>query len=212
MKKRNCLVIFSKVPIVGNVKKRLASTVGVEKSLKIYTYLVESLICHVEKGSWDLVVAFYPSCEVERMKRWLACRRLIPQHGSDLGERMKNSFEELFNEGYEKVVLVGSDIPELNSTHVQEAFSSLERADAVIGPALDGGYYLIAFRRDSFVPEAFSGIKWSTSTVFEDTVYRLRPGILSFLEPLRDIDTSEDLEAFSAGWSDGIPDFKGGAG
>jgi rSAM/selenodomain-associated transferase 1 len=119
----------------------------------------------------------------------------MPQQGVDLGERMKNGFTEAFDSGFKRVLLIGSDIPGLPLEFIEEAFASLKEKDAVIGPSLDGGYYLIGFRDEKFSPQVFKGILWSTERVFEETMKILeREGLtIHTLKPLRDIDTIDDL-------------------
>jgi rSAM/selenodomain-associated transferase 1 len=119
----------------------------------------------------------------------------MPQAGEDLGERMKNGFVEALSMNFKRVVLIGSDIPDLPLEFIEEAFTSLQEKDAVIGPALDGGYYLIGFKKETFSPRVFEGIHWSTESVFEKTLKVLQQEGLTVhtLQPLRDIDTVEDL-------------------
>ncbi len=113
-----------------------------------------------------------------------------------LGERMKNGFLEAFNMGAKRVVLIGSDIPDLSLELTEEAFTSLEENDVVLGPSYDGGYYLIGFTHHTFSPHVFEGIPWSTETVFEKTLRILNQAgqRIHILKHLRDIDTVEDLK------------------
>ncbi len=109
---------------------------------------------------------------------------------------MRNGFIDGFAMGYRRVVLIGSDIPDLPLKFIAEAFSALEEKDAVIGPAYDGGYYLIGFKKPTFVPEVFERVAWGTQTVFEATMKVLK-GLsqrVQILKPLRDIDTVDDLK------------------
>jgi rSAM/selenodomain-associated transferase 1 len=119
----------------------------------------------------------------------------FPQAGADLGERMKNAFQHCFADGFDDVIIIGSDIPDLPPEIFAEAFAALENRGAVIGPAADGGYYLIGFRKETFAPEAFEGIVWSTQAVFAETVARLeRVGVgVHLLPSWRDVDTVDDL-------------------
>ncbi|MRR07926.1 MAG: glycosyltransferase, partial [Deltaproteobacteria bacterium] len=135
----------------------------------------------------------------EMVARWLGPDRMIcPQQGSDLGERMKNAFRDVISRGSTRAVLIGSDIPDLPQSFIDEAFTSLEDHDAVLGPSLDGGYYLIGFRSDSFLPEVFDGVQWSTPAVFQQTLGILQKSKYSVhtLRERRDIDTFDDLAAF----------------
>ena len=125
--------------------------------------------------------------------------RYLPQRGRDLGERMKNGFLDTFTRGFEKVVLIGSDIPDLPLSFVEEAFTSLSEMDAVIGPSFDGGYYLIGFTKGAFLPRVFEGIAWGTEKVFKSTIQILtdEKRKLYVLPRWRDIDTIEDLKDLS---------------
>jgi rSAM/selenodomain-associated transferase 1 len=115
--------------------------------------------------------------------------------GENLGERMKNGFLEAFSMNFKRVVLIGSDIPDLPLEFIEEAFTSLLEKDAVIGPSTDGGYYLIGFKDKSFSPRVFEGIPWSTKRVFEETmnVSKQEELLVHTLQPLTEIDTIEDL-------------------
>jgi rSAM/selenodomain-associated transferase 1 len=119
----------------------------------------------------------------------------MPQRGEDLGERMKNGFVEAFAMNFKRVVLIGSDIPGLPLEFIEEAFAFIREKDSVIGPSLDGGYYLIGFNDKKFSPGVFEGIPWSTGRVFEGTMKILeREGLtVHTLKPLRDIDEIDDL-------------------
>jgi rSAM/selenodomain-associated transferase 1 len=129
---------------------------------------------------------------------WLGERHCYrPQTGKNLGERLKNAFDNAFEEGFSKVVAIGSDSPDLPVHYLKESFEVLQAHDAVIGPANDGGYYLIGFSKEGFIPEAFDNISWSTDSVFEQTVSILkRHGRNVYLLPLwHDVDTIADLKS-----------------
>jgi len=119
------------------------------------------------------------------------------QEGRDLGARMANAFTAAFREGRERVLLIGSDIPQLYTDLIDEFFHRLEEYPLVIGPAADGGYYLIGFRRDSFQPAVLEGIDWSTNRVYSQTLRRAEAAGLSVFtgKTLRDIDTLSDLDS-----------------
>jgi rSAM/selenodomain-associated transferase 1 len=125
------------------------------------------------------------------------CYSYWPQRGHDLGERMKNSFIDAWHEGYTYTVTIGSDIPDLPRSFIEDAFIKLQTHDAVIGPAIDGGYYLIGFRRDTFFPGVFEGITWGTETVYEKTLNKLAMSGLSvgLLPEWYDVDTPDDLRS-----------------
>jgi glycosyltransferase A (GT-A) superfamily protein (DUF2064 family) len=108
---------------------------------------------------------------------------------------MANAFRDAFSEGFEQVVLIGSDIPDLPSRIIHEAFSALDREGAALGPAVDGGYYLIGFRRSAFVPEVFKNIPWSTEKVLTETLaaFGKKKALVRLLDEWQDIDIAEDL-------------------
>jgi glycosyltransferase A (GT-A) superfamily protein (DUF2064 family) len=119
---------------------------------------------------------------------------------------MINGFREAYTMGFKRVALIGSDIPDLRLEFIEEAFTSLKEKDAVIGPSLDGGYYLIGFKDKTSSSQVFKGIPWSTERVFEQTTKILeREGLtVHFLKPLRDIDKVEDLGNFLRGSSNSL--------
>lgn len=116
------------------------------------------------------------------------------QFGSDLGERMKNAFATVFNEGYDQAAIIGTDCAEVTADHLRQAFSRLKQFDTVIGPALDGGYYLLGM--NSLIPELFSDISWSSDQVLQETILKLKllNRSVTLLESLSDVDQIEDWE------------------
>ena len=195
-----CLLFFIKNPEIGKVKTRLASAVGHEMAVKLYKRFLLEMLSTLNRGTFLFYLCFYPADALEELRNWLGEEYLyIPQRGEDLGERMKNGFTEALAMNFKRVVLIGSDIPGLPLAFIEEAFRSLEEKDAVIGPSLDGGYYLIGFKDKKFSPQAFKGIPWSTERVFEETMKILkREGLMVHtLQPRRDIDTIEDLKNLS---------------
>jgi len=197
-----CLLFFIKNPEKGRVKTRLASAIGDEMAVKLYRRFLFEMLFTLNKGTFLFYLCFYPGDSLTDLKHWLGDHYLYtPQYGENLGERMKNGFTEAFALGFKRVVLIGSDIPALPLEFIEEAFTSLKEKDAVIGPSLDGGYYLIGFKDKTFSSQTFKGIPWSTERVFEQTTKILkREGLtVHVLKPLRDIDTIEDLRNFSKG-------------
>jgi rSAM/selenodomain-associated transferase 1 len=192
-----CLLFFIKTPEKGRVKSRLASVIGDEPAAKLYRGFVMNMLSTLKRGNFPFYICFYPKNALKGLKEWLGGQyHYIPQKGKDLGKRMRNGLTDAFAMGFKRVVLVGSDIPDLPLEFIEEAFASLEEKDAVIGPACDGGYYLIGFRNKTFSSRVFEGIAWGTETVFEDTMKVLK-GLrqtVHTLKPLRDMDTIEDLK------------------
>ena len=191
-----CLLFFIKNPEKGRVKTRLASAVGDEMAVKLYGRFLLEMLFTLNGGTFLFYLCYYPENALNDLKDWLGDHYLyMPQMGENLGERMKNGFLEAFSMNFKRVVLVGSDIPDLPLDFIEEAFNSLQEQDGVIGPSLDGGYYLIGFKNKSFSPRAFDKIRWGTGSVFEETMNVLNQEGLTVhtLQPLRDIDTVEDL-------------------
>jgi uncharacterized protein len=195
---RHCLIVFVKSPEAKGVKSRLAKAIGEQQARRLYRCFVLDLLDTLEKGNYDLNIFFYPPEDERAVKEWLRDGRSYePQNGEDLGERMQRAFEKCFSGGFEAVVLIGSDFPDLPAEMIDDAFLSLKSSDAVMGPALDGGYYLIGFKAETFLPEAFSGPSWGTDGVFKSTCAILghHGRSVSVLPAWRDIDTQEDLAA-----------------
>lgn len=191
------LLLFVKYPDRGKVKSRLSKIFGEERVLRLYEGFVFDLLETLMKGGCRPTICFHPPSAREKISLWLGEGYVYkPQNGRDLGEKMKKAFVSAFSDEYEKVVLIGSDIPDLTQEIMDEAFAS--DGDAVIGPSMDGGYYLIGFRREAFLPSVFDGIAWSTASVFERTmeIFRKHSYKVHILPQLRDIDTPEDLRAF----------------
>ena len=191
-----CLLFFIKNPEKGKVKTRLASAVGDKAAVKLYKRFLLEMLFTLNGGTFIFYLCFSPESPLSSLKDWLGDHYLfMPQAGEDLGERMKNGFAEAFSMNFKRVVLIGSDIPDLPLEFIEEAFTSLQAKDAVIGPSLDGGYYLIGFKKETFSPRVFERIRWSTESVFEKTLEVLQQQRLTVhtLQPLRDIDTVGDL-------------------
>lgn len=194
---KNVLLIFIKNPILGQVKTRLASSVGNEEAMRIYMELLQ----HTQAVSLKLdairVVCY--SHFIDSTDAWLA-NDFAPylQEGDHLGARMSNAFETAFSEGAEKVVVIGSDCPQISTEILKNAFAALSNHEMVIGPSMDGGYYLLGMSR--YFPQLFNHINWSTSSVFEETnrqaiQQNIQPAILPTLS---DVDYIEDWKKY--GW------------
>ncbi len=199
MKRSECFIIFLKAPIPGQVKTRLAKSIGDEHALALYKNFVKDVIGAVRSVGRHLKLFYYPPHAGEILTAWLGKDyKLTPQQGSSLGERMSNAFMHVFDQGYYQAALIGTDIPDLPRHIPNEAFSRLETSDAVIGPALDGGYYLIGFKAKTFCPAVFEGIPWGSATVFEKTIrcFNKNKIELHHLPMMQDIDDGKDLEAF----------------
>ncbi|MDY6823715.1 MAG: TIGR04282 family arsenosugar biosynthesis glycosyltransferase [Thermodesulfobacteriota bacterium] len=195
------IILFVKAPVSGQVKTRLAATLGDDTALDLYQCFVTDMLAMVESLSHPLRIYYHPPDAGPAVQRWLGDRyALFPQQGQTLGDKMQHAFSQTFDDGIEKAVLMGSDFPDLPATIVTEAMAALDTAPAVIGPATDGGYYLIGFTAAGFSPGVFSDIPWSTDAVLASTCKRFQAsGIRPYiLPPWLDIDTENDLKQFIA--------------
>jgi uncharacterized protein len=196
MDKNDCLIIFMKWPEKGKVKSRLAAGLDENVVLDLYKCFVEDLLQTLKRAGFRPIIAFYPSEAGDKITEWLGVEYIyMPQTGPDLGTRMKNAFTRAFAQGCSRVVLIGSDVPDLPVEIIKDAFTSLKDYDAAIGPARDGGYYLIGFSNDGFLPRIFDDIPWSTAVVFTRTIEILREEGCEVrqLPFWRDIDRPEDV-------------------
>lgn len=187
----NLIIVFTRNPELGKVKTRLAKTVGDLSALNIYKFLLE----HTEKTlrTVNADKAVYYSVKIREEDIWdNIIYNKFKQEGEDLGLRMLNAFKNGFDSSYNKIVIVGSDLFDLKSKHIEEAFDRLDTHDVVIGPALDGGYYLLGM--NALYPKLFKNKSWGTETVRKDTLNDLKNETVFLLEELNDIDTFDDLK------------------
>jgi len=186
------LIVFSRNPEKGKVKTRLASATDDDFALGVYEKLREITKRAVREYGGDIAV-YYADHLPERDLFSASATSVFVQKGEDLGIRMLNAFRQAFSDGYKRVALIGTDCPDLSAAILGDAFSLLEMNEAVIGPAEDGGYYLIGLR--SLIPELFTGKAWSTPFVCDEAIKTLERHGMGFalLPELRDIDTLDDL-------------------
>ncbi len=195
------LGIFAKYWEPGRVKTRLAASIGPEQAAELHRVMLTTLLTRLAAPGRRNVLAFSPAERAAEFATLLsqlpslpATWELEPQVAGDLGARMAAWFTTALAAGRRKIILVGSDCPLLDRSRIAHAFELLEHAPVVLGPAHDGGYYLIGIR-DS-LPPIFEGIRWSTPTVFEETCARLKAsGVCAAELPEDDdCDTLADLE------------------
>jgi rSAM/selenodomain-associated transferase 1 len=187
----NHLIVFVKNPVLGKVKTRLAAGIGNEYALQIYLKLLD--ITRIASRATDCTRHVFYSDEIET-DAWDDDEfNKHVQEGDELGQRMKNAFEKVFALGARKAVIIGSDCPLISSAILTEAFNSMNQTDTVIGPAKDGGYYLLGMKE--LHPFLFENKEWSTDSVFEYTLIDLMENRLTYhrLEKLSDLDTIYDL-------------------
>lgn len=183
------LIVFVKNVILGKVKTRLAKTIGDVGAFNIYYHLYS--ITEKESGKVNTDRHIYFS-DVIIPSGWEGGEKFV-QEGEDLGERMKNAFQYGFDQGYDRIVLIGSDLPNITKEVIDSGFKALDESDVTFGPAQDGGYYLIGMSKMN--SNVFNNKPWSQSSLLEVTLHELseQKTSVSLLEPQNDIDTFEDL-------------------
>ncbi len=189
-------MIFIKYPEPGRVKTRLAAHLGPEAACDLYQCFIEDIVNATDTLPAEKQICCHPPETMEKTARWLGGRRCVaPQTGKNLMERMQRAFEAAFARGTDQAALIGSDLPDLPGRLIIRAFDALSDADAVIGPAMDGGYYLIGFRRNGFTPAIFKDMTWSAPDVFGKTMAAFaRAGrAVSALPAWNDLDEVADL-------------------
>jgi rSAM/selenodomain-associated transferase 1 len=192
------LIVFVKAPRPGFVKTRLATTVGPETAAEAYTALVETLIARLD-GLSAIELKFSPLGAEAEIEPWLRPQwTASPQAEGDLAERLIGAFKDAFDAGHRRVVIIGSDCPYITPDDLRDAFQQLTNHDVVLGPASDGGYWLIGLRQPQ--PTLFKDIAWSTATVFQETLAAAAAADLRVtrLRELSDVDTLADLLHFNS--------------
>jgi len=195
---KRAVIIFARYPAPGKVKTRLAKTLGDKFATAFYKTCADHTFSEVNKSCEQIGANVHLFCseesEIRMVEKWIGYDFNFDfQKGNDLGLKMANAFTHVFNSGYKKVIIIGTDAPDINSGLIEDAFARLENFDAVIGPSDDGGYYLLGLASNN--PDLFEHIEWSTDVVFEKTLDKLKGKGMSYylLKELTDIDTEEDL-------------------
>lgn len=192
---KSALIIFTRNPELGKCKTRLAKTIGKESALEIYKHLLKHTAETAKNVSVDRYVFYSEAIQKEDIWNSDFFKKKL-QEGSDLGERMENAFSELFQLGYEKVLIIGSDLLDLNVQIISEGFQKLNKNNFVLGPAEDGGYYLFGMKK--LHPKVFKNKAWGTESVCKDTLDDLQNEDVHLLEILNDIDTFEDIQGIES--------------
>ncbi len=208
IKTKEKIIVFGRYPEPGNTKTRLISALGKVGAAEVHRQLMEQTVATSRdfalKWPADVEVCFAGGSK-ERMRQWLGPgMEFSPQAPGDVGNRMSMSFKNAFNRGYGRVVLVGTDIPEMTKRHLQDAFDALKEKDVVLGPSEDGGYWLIGLRQPV---NMFCNIKWGSHDVLQKTLDLAKARSLSvyLLEKLSDVDTGGDLKKWKGGQYVGSP-------
>jgi rSAM/selenodomain-associated transferase 1 len=190
---KELVIVFVKNIKLGKVKTRLAKTIGDQGAFEVYSALVKITENATEKVKSDKRI-YFSDAVVD--SKWINDYKTV-QNGHNLGERMKNAFLKGFEDGYDRIVLIGSDLPDINSSHIDNGLEGLKAHDIVFGPAEDGGYYLVGLSKmHAFI---FENKPWSQSNLLQETLNELKENEIAFttLDVLNDIDTFEDLKASS---------------
>jgi rSAM/selenodomain-associated transferase 1 len=189
---KEAIIIFLKYPELGRSKTRLAATIGDENALKVYKELLSHTNLITKDLNFDKFL-FYDKVSSNKMPWGDDIYHTAYQKQSDLGGRMEDAFEQLFKKGYERVLIIGSDCYELEQNVIKSAFEKLKDKQVVIGPAKDGGYYLLGLSK--MIKSIFNDVAWSTENVYSDTVKILNSlNIQHDTTPtLSDIDVFDDL-------------------
>ena len=191
MENSNLLIIFTRNPELGKCKTRLATKVGDEAALNIYTFLLE----HTAAITKDLAVEkqVHYSVKIRENDLWDgSIYSKKQQEGPDLGLRMLHAFEQGFEQAYKNIIIIGSDMFDMNQTDIEAAFEALNRSNFVIGPATDGGYYLLGM--SILKPALFHAKAWGTSSVLKDTLADLQGETVAQLAAKNDVDYYEDIK------------------
>jgi rSAM/selenodomain-associated transferase 1 len=191
---KNLIITFTRNPELGKVKSRLAKDIGEASALEVYKLLLEHTKNVLLRLDCDKAV--YYSVKIRENDIWDS--EIFSKHqqsGNDLGERMQNAFKNGFEKGYKNIIIVGSDLYDLNAEIINTAFKKLESHDNVIGPAVDGGYYLLGMK--TLHPSVFKINNWGTQTVYKQTISKLNTNSVYVLDTLNDIDYVEDLEPYN---------------
>ncbi|TXE19313.1 glycosyltransferase [Psychroserpens burtonensis] len=191
---KTALIIFTRNPELGKCKTRLAKTLGDQSALDIYKYLLQHTANISKEVKADRYVFYSENINNDDIWSGAHFSKKL-QKGNDLGERMHNAFDELLNLDYKKVIIVGSDLLDLDEQIIEEAIQKLDDNDVVLGPAEDGGYYLLGMKQ--LHPAIFKNKAWGTETVREDTMSDLKNKAVSLLKPLNDIDTFDDMKHYN---------------
>ncbi len=188
---KNALIIFTRNPELGKCKTRLAVTVGDEAALKIYKFLIGHTV-KISTGVKADKFVYYSEKRRENDSWDSAIFRKKVQHGDDLGIRMENAFNEVFSLGYERAIIIGSDMYDMTSEDINEAFEKLASNNFVLGPAEDGGYYLLGMK--TINSEIFRNKNWGTHTVQQNTLDDLKDETVAVLAEKNDIDYFADVK------------------
>ena len=181
------VVIFARRPQLGQVKTRLARDIGPVETLRFYRSTLATVTRRLAAGhGWQTWLGLTPDETIFDHRLYPPMAGRLPQGGGDLGDRMARCLARF---GPNPVLIVGSDIPDIDRSHIAAAFDALRRHELVFGPSVDGGYWLVGAAQGSRVGALFDGVRWSTEHALADSLDNVRPGVrVAMLEELADID------------------------
>ncbi|MDD5759340.1 MAG: TIGR04282 family arsenosugar biosynthesis glycosyltransferase [Desulfobulbaceae bacterium] len=195
---RLLLILFTRYPEPGNTKTRLIPALGADGAADLQRQLTEHAVLKVKEVCCtqpDLALEIhFQGGDAAAMTSWLGAHNFRQQTAGTIGQRMERAFAHAFSSGRTAVVLIGTDCPGLNTDILHEAFDALHKNDLVIGPAVDGGYYLIGLKAPH--PFLFDDISWGSASVLQQTLAKANSLTVSLLPPLHDIDRPDDLAHF----------------
>jgi rSAM/selenodomain-associated transferase 1 len=185
------LAVMARCPRIGEGKTRLARAIGAAPAYRLYRAFLRDIDLRFARGRRTLLWAFHPP-EADFAALTGCSSRCVPQQGDDLGARMRHCFQTLCDEGFERVIMIGADVPHVRDAWLDEAEGALGEADLVLGPSEDGGYYLVAMRASH---DVFSGIPMGTNRVLAETLTKAAAAGLRvhLLPPSFDVDEASDL-------------------
>ena len=194
---RGTVIIFVKTPVAGRVKTRLGADIGYGRAAALFRMLAHRTMMQSEKGPWQTMLAVDPPAATHLSAQfWPPHVVRMPQGPGDLGQRMAHAFE---NAPPGPVIIIGADAPGLRARHLRQAFEALNGGDAVFGPAVDGGYWLVGLNRRRAAPDLFNGVRWSSRHALKDTLKTLPADFeVRMLETLADVDEAKDLTIIGA--------------
>ncbi len=194
------VAVFAKAPLPGHAKTRLGAGLGMARAARLYERMLRAQLDRLQHSlsGWHRTVFAAEHRDMDWFVRHAPAWELLPQEGDDLGARLENAFNLLFERSIERAVVVGADSPDLQADHLLVAGSALADYELVLGPAHDGGYYLIGQRAPG--ADVFDGIPWSTARVLDRTLSHARVLDLRvhLLPTLHDIDTLDDWRRYTS--------------
>ena len=190
-KPKPCLVIMAKEPLSGRVKTRLAKEVGPTVAAWWFRHQLKKTIRNLNDPRWDIIISLSPDFFVKKSKFWPSKIKRIPQGRGDLGQKMRNILRLFFNR---PICIIGGDIPGITRLEISKAFKKLASRKFVIGPAEDGGFWLIGHQGKP-PTKLFDGVRWSSPWAYLDAIETFEGRSFSCLSKLRDVDSLLDLEA-----------------